>query len=158
MARIQDILSSDLIIEDLQATSKAEVIREFSSLLARSGKVLDAEELAQVLLDRESQCSTGIGDGIAIPHAKSRAIAEMVVAFGRSARGVEFQSLDGKPAHLFFVLVTPDDRPGDHLKTLARISRILRSSVLRQELMRSSARQEIQKLLIDEDSKFPNSR
>ena len=158
MARIQDILSSDLIIEDLQATNKAEVIREFSALLARAGKVRDAEELAQVLLNRESQCSTGIGDGIAIPHAKSRVIGEMVIAFGRSARGVDFQSLDGQPAHLFFVLVTPDDRPGDHLKTLARISRILRNTVLRQELMRSAARQEIQKLLIDEDSKFPNSR
>ena len=158
MARIQDILSGDLIIEDLQATSKAGVVREFAALLAQAGKVSDADELAQVLLDRESQCSTGIGDGIAIPHAKSRAIGEMVVAFGRSGRGVDFQSLDGKPAHLFFVLVTPDDRPGDHLRTLARISRILRNPVLREELMRSSARQEIQKLLIDEDSKYPNSR
>jgi fructose-specific phosphotransferase system IIA component len=158
MARLQDILSGDLIIEDLQATDKAGVVREFASLLARAGKVRDAGELERVLLERESQCSTGIGDGIAIPHAKSGSISEMVIAFGRSGRGIDYQSLDGRPAHLFFLLVTPDDRPSDHLKTLARISRILRNPVLRTELMRSSARQEIQKLLLDEDSRYPNSR
>ena len=158
MARIQDILSGDLIIEDLQAKNKADVIREFASLLASAGKVPDADELVRVLLDRESQCSTGIGDGIAIPHAKTSSIREMVIAFGRSGAGIDYQSVDGKPAHLFFLLVTPHDRPGDHLKTLARISRILRNPVLRTELMRSSARQEMQKLLIDEDSRYPNSR
>ena len=158
MARIQDVLSTDLIIEDLQATNKAGVIREFAALLSQAGKVANADALAQVLLDRESQCSTGIGDGIAIPHARSRSVSEMVIAFGRSGQGIDFQALDGKPAHLFFVLVSPEDRPGDHLKTLARISRVLRSPVLRQELLRSTARQEIQKLLIDEDSKYPNSR
>jgi PTS system nitrogen regulatory IIA component len=158
MARIQDILAGDLIIEDLQATDKAGVVREFVALLADRGKVRDADELTDVLLARESQCSTGIGDGIAIPHARSQAVDEMVIAFGRSVRGIDFQSLDGKPAHLFFLLVTPEDRPGDHLKTLARISRVLRNPVLRQELMRSSIRQEIQKLLIDEDSKYPVNR
>jgi fructose-specific phosphotransferase system IIA component len=155
MARIRDILSGDLIIEDLQATDKAGVMREFASLLSRAGKVGDADELARVLLQRESQCSTGIGDGVAIPHARSKAVTETVIAFARSESGVDFDSLDGRPAHLFFLLVTPDERPGDHLKTLARISRLFRNDILRQELLRSSARQEIQKLLIDEDSKYP---
>jgi PTS system nitrogen regulatory IIA component len=158
MTRIRDILSSDLIIEELQASDKTGVIREFAALLARSGRVGDVDGLVQALLERESQCSTGIGDGIAIPHAKTRTIDGMIIAFGRSGRGVDFQSLDGKPVHLFFLLVTPEDRPGDHLKTLARISRILRSPVLRGELLRSSERQEIWKLIIDEDSKYPNSK
>lgn len=158
MARIQDILAGDFIIEDLQATDKTGVIREFASLFASRGKVRDAEDLVSVLLERETQCSTGIGDGIAIPHARSVAIGETVIAFGRSGRGIDFQAIDGKPVHLFFVLVTPEERPGDHLRTLARISRILRNPVLRQELMRSSDRQEIQKLLLDEDSKYPLMR
>lgn len=158
MARIQDILQAELIIEDLQATDKAGVVHEFAALLAQTGKVTSAAEIARVLLEREAQCSTGIGDGIAIPHAKSRGISEMVVAFGRSGRGVDFQSLDGKPSHLFFLLVTPDDRPADHLKTLARISRLLRNPDLRQGLMRSPARREIRQLLVEEDAKYPNSR
>jgi len=158
MARIKDVLSGDLIIESLQATSKDGVVREFAAVLADARKVSDPDGLARQLLDRESQCSTGIGDGVAIPHAKSGAISEMVVAFGRSAPGVDFQSLDGKPAHLFFLLLSPEDRPGDHLKTLARISRILRNPHLRDQLMRSADRQEILRLLVDEDSKYPNSR
>jgi PTS system nitrogen regulatory IIA component len=155
MARIRDILDGDLIIEELQSDDKDGVLREFAALLARTGRVRDADELARVLLQRESQCSTGIGDGVAIPHARSKVVGEMVIAFARSGRGIAFDAIDGRPAHLFFLLVTPEDRPGEHLKTLARISRILRNSVLREELLRSTARQEIQKLLIDEDSKYP---
>lgn len=158
MAKIQDILTGDLIIENLQATSKDGVVREFADLLAQAGKVRDGERLVRMLLEREAQCSTGIGDGVAIPHAKSDAFAEMVVAFGRSGPGVDFQSLDGKPAHLFFLLLSPDDRPGDHLKTLARISRLLRNPLLREQLMRSTERQELRRLLVDEDGKYPNSK
>jgi PTS system nitrogen regulatory IIA component len=158
MPRIQDLLEGDLIIEDLHATDKTGVIREFASLLTRTGKVRDADQLVKVILERESQGSTGIGDGIAIPHAKSREIADSVVAFGRSKTGVDFQSLDGKPAYLFFLLVTPESRPGEHLKTLARISRLMRNTTLRDELRQCSVRQEIRKLILDEDSKYPNMR
>jgi PTS system nitrogen regulatory IIA component len=158
MPRIQDLLGGDLIIEDLQATDKAGVIRELASLLTRRGRVRDADRLVHVILERESQGSTGIGDGIAIPHAKSQEIEDSVVAFGRSKTGVDFQSLDGKPAYLFFLLVTPENRPGEHLKTLARISRIMRNTALRDELRRCEAWQEIRRLILDEDSKYPNMR
>ncbi len=158
MARIQDMLQDDLIIEDLRATDKAGVVYEFAALLARAGKVESAAEVARVLLEREAQCSTGIGDGVAIPHAKSPVISEMVVAFGRSVHGIDFHSLDGRPSHLFFLLVTPTGRPADHLKTLARISRLLRSPDLRTGLLRSPHREGIRRLLADEDAKYPNSR
>ncbi|MDH4163369.1 MAG: PTS sugar transporter subunit IIA [Nitrospirota bacterium] len=158
MARIRDLLDDELIIAELKAGDKAGVIAEFAELLAAKGKVRDRDELVRVIGEREAQGSTGIGEGIAIPHAKSSSISEMVVAFGRSSTGVDFHSLDGKPAYLFFVLVSPEDRPAEHLKTLARISRVMRNPALRDELRKSSAGTDMRQLILDEDSKYPNSR
>ena len=158
MTKLQDLLDSGLIIEELAATDKAGVLGEFASLLASRGKVRDRDELVRVILEREAQGSTGIGDGIAIPHAKTPEIDEMIVAFGRSSRGIEFQSLDGGPAYLFFLLVTPEDRPAEHLKTLARISRIMRNAALREALKTCGSRQEIGRLIAEEDNRYPSGR
>jgi len=156
MVKIRDLLRDDLVIDEIRATDKAGVIREFAAHLKAAGKVADAEELVRILTERESLGSTGIGDGVAIPHGKLAVISDMIVAFGRSRRGVDFQSLDSKPAHLFFLLVTPVDKPGDHLKTLARISRILKNPVLRDNLMHAAHRQELQRLICEEDGKYPH--
>ncbi len=155
MASIRDLLQQNLIIEELKATDKNGAIAEFAQLLLSAGKVRDADELVRVLRERESLGSTGIGDGIAIPHAKLPFLREMIVAFGKSSKGVDFHSVDGKPAHLFFLLVAPDDNPGEHLRTLARISRILKNRALREQLMRASPRGEIQRLIAEEDGKYP---
>jgi PTS system nitrogen regulatory IIA component len=155
MVKISDLLQDDLVIEEIKATDKIGVIREFAGLLQAAGRVKDAEALVRVLLERESLGSTGIGDGVAIPHGKMGVINDMVVAFGRSSQGVDFHSLDAKPVHLFFLLVTPNDKPGDHLKALARISRILKNPVLRENLKRTSDRQELKRLISEEDSKYP---
>ena len=152
---IGDLLQDDLVIEEIKATDKIGVIREFAGILQATGRVTDAEALVRVLLERESLGSTGIGDGVAIPHGKLSFITNMVVAFGRSSRGVDFQSLDAKPVYLFFLLVTPDNKPGDQLKALARISRILKNPVLRENLKRTSDRQELKRLIYEEDSKYP---
>jgi len=155
MTKIKDLLQDDLVLEELKATDKIGVLREFAAHLEHAGKVADAEELVRVLVERESLGSTGIGDGVAIPHGKLGVLREMIVAFGRSSSGVDFQSMDCKPAYLFFLLVTPADRPGDHLKTLARISRILKNPVLRDNLKHAVYRQELQRLICEEDSKYP---
>ncbi len=155
MASIKDLLQKGLVIEELQATDKQEVIREFARLLDSAGRVPHADELVRVLAEREMLGSTGIGEGIAIPHAKLPLLREMVVVFGRSSRGVAFEAVDGKPVHLFFLLVTPDDNPGEHLRTLARISRILKNRDLRGRLMQASRRDEILRLISDEDGKYP---
>ncbi len=152
---IKDLLQDDLIIENIAAKDKNGVLREFARLLKVKGKIEDEENLVRVLTERETLGSTGIGDGVAIPHGKLGSISEIIVAFGRSTRGVEYQSLDAKPVFLFFLLVTPDDKPGDHLKTLARISRILKSSALRTSLRQASGRREMRILLFEEDSKYP---
>ncbi len=155
MATIREMLHQDLVIETIEATDKAGVIREFSKLLKSTGRIGDEEELIKLLTEREAIGSTGIGDGVAIPHAKLHLLPEMIVAFGRSGQGVDFESLDQKPVYLFFLLVTPDDKPGEHLKALARISRILKNPLLRDNLRRVSKRDQIQQLIFEEDKKYP---
>ena len=157
MPGIQDLLDGDLIIEDMQATDKTGVIREFASLLRRTGRIRDEEHLVSVILQREST-TTGIGDGIAIPHGRLKDIPGVIVAFGRSRKGVDFQSLDNKPVHLFFLFVTPESRPDVHLSTLRRLARVTRNPVLRERLLHSGDRMEIQKLIGDEDGKYTDTR
>jgi PTS system nitrogen regulatory IIA component len=155
MVTIKDLLQDDLVIEEIAATDKMGVLREFARLLRATGRVQNEEELVRVLAERESLGSTGIGNGVAIPHGKLSNIQEMIMAFGRSNRGVEYQSLDAQPVYLFFLLITPDDKPGDHLKALARVSRILKNPVLRDGLRKASRRRELQRLITEEDGKYP---
>ncbi|HXY61313.1 MAG TPA: fructose PTS transporter subunit IIA [Nitrospirota bacterium] len=155
MVTIKNLLQDDLILVDIAATDKPGVLREFARLLTSQGRVIDEEELVRTLIDREVLGSTGIGGGVAIPHGKLKGITDMIVAFGRSRKGVDFQALDGKPVYLFFLLLTPPEMTGEHLKTLARISRILKNQILRENLQRASFRNELQRLICEEDSKYP---
>ena len=150
--KISELVGDDLIIEELKGSRKQDVLLEFSDLLYRAGKVADREGLARILAAREVLGSTGIGDGVAIPHGKLKGLKDIVVAFGRSKAGVEFDSLDGAPAHLFFLLVAPEDAPGEHLKALARISRLMKNAELRESLMKAAGAKEIRRVLSrDED-------
>lgn len=145
--KISEMLDDNLIIAELKAATKLDVLREFSGLL-RENKVVDDEEgLTKVLAARESLGSTGIGDGVAIPHGKLKDLPGLVLAFGRSRRGVDFDSLDGVKAHLFFLLVAPEDAPGEHLKALARISRMLKNVEVRDSLMRAGDEKEIKMII-----------
>jgi nitrogen PTS system EIIA component len=155
MATLKDLLQGGLIIADIKAIDKTGVIREFAAHVCAAGKVRDADELVRVLLERESMGSTGIGDGVAIPHGKLRTLGEVIVAFGRSHRGVDYQSLDDKSAYLFFLLVSPENSPGEHLKMLARISRILKNPALREKLRAEPDGRELHRLILEEDSKYP---
>ena len=152
---MKELLQGDLVIADIKAIDKVGVLREFAAHVLAAGKVLDVEELLRVLLAREAMGSTGIGDGVAIPHGKMHGMSDVLVAFGRSHRGVDYQSMDDKPAYLFFLLVTPEDRPGEHLKMLARISRILKNPALREKLRTVPDGRELRQLILEEDSKYP---
>jgi nitrogen PTS system EIIA component len=145
--KISDLLVDGLIIDELGGTTKMEVLREFSALLQDRGKVSDKEGLTRVLVAREALGSTGIGDGVAIPHGKMKGLKELVLAFGRSTDGVDFDSLDGQPAHLFFMLLAPEDAPGEHLKALARISRLMKNRELRESLMSADDVTEIRRII-----------
>lgn len=150
--KITDILSSDLIIADLKATTKKGVLEELVSHLADHEAAVNRAELLRVLLEREKLGSTGINDGIAIPHGKLKNIEELLALFARSTAGVDFGALDGKPSHLFFLLVAPASSAGAHLKALARISRIARNRSFRERCMRAKTREDLFQIIIEEDA------
>ncbi|MGB6411655.1 MAG: PTS sugar transporter subunit IIA [Deltaproteobacteria bacterium] len=150
--RIQDIVSPEAIVDDLRADSKEGVLRELSEVIAKIVPKLSADSLTAILMERESLGSTGIGDGVAIPHGKVGGIEHLVAAFGRSRNGVLFDSLDGKPAHLFFLIVAPEYSAGMHLKALARISRLLKDERFRRSLLDAEDADELQRILREEEA------
>ena len=152
--KITDILDEASVIQDLSSTSKKGILEELSNVLVERGKLPDRDKVVEVLLEREKLGSTGIGDGIAIPHGKMKEIKGLVTSFGRSIRGVNFESIDNKPTHLFFLLIAPENSAGVHLKALARISRLLKDSGLRNRLMEASDRQDLFRIIAEEDEKF----
>ncbi len=152
--KIVDILHADCIIPELHSQNKEEVLEELTTALLKYKGNLNKEALVEVLLVRERLGSTGIGDGIAIPFGKIRDLDELILLFGRSARGVEFDSMDGQPTHLFFLLMAPENSTGIHLRALAKITRLLTSAHFRQRLMESGTREEIFQVIREEDKEF----
>lgn len=149
--KILDFLSTQAIIADLTCNTKREALEELVSLLKKDGKVKDAKATVDVLIEREKLGSTGIGQGIAIPHAKTDQAGQVVAAFARSRRGVQFDALDGEPVHIIFLLVAPPDAAALHLKALARISRLLKDKFFRQSLREAKEAADILKLIKQED-------
>jgi PTS system nitrogen regulatory IIA component len=149
--KILDILDKQMIIPQLASTSKEGVLRELIRAIAHVEKQVDENRLMEILLERESLGSTGIGEGVAIPHGKSKDVKRLLASFGRSLAGMDFQAMDGKPTHLFFLLVAPENSAGTHLKALARISRLMKDNVFRKRLMEVSSREEIYSLFSAED-------
>lgn len=152
--KILDILPKEAIVPELKARTKKEVLEELSKALVQAKDDLNRDALVEVLLDRERLGSTGIGDGVAIPHGKLRNIDQLLISFGKSTQGVDFDSMDGKPAHLFFLLVAPENSAGIHLRALAKISRLLRNGDLRQKLYMANSRDEICSIISYEDQEF----
>lgn len=151
--KIMDFLNEKAICANLKAQDKEGVIRELVDLLFKAGTIKDREELVNTLLAREALGSTGIGQGIGIPHGKSNKVKELVAAFGLSRKGVKFDSLDGEPVYIFFLLVAPEESAGPHLKALARISRFLKDKYFRDLLKEAKDEKEILKILKEEDEK-----
>jgi PTS system nitrogen regulatory IIA component len=152
------MLTADLqpaaIIPGLSARNKAEVLAELAQNVIDRHPALDRQDLLQILNEREKLGSTGIGDGIAIPHGKLRQVNELICAFGRSREGVDFSSLDGRPVHLFFLLIAPENAAAVHLKALARISRILRDPAVRNALMAADDVRELFRIFQEQDNRF----
>ncbi|RLA92695.1 MAG: PTS sugar transporter subunit IIA [Deltaproteobacteria bacterium] len=152
--KITELMNKYLIIPQLSTKTKKEVLKELVDCIVRKEKEVESNELLRVLLEREELGSTGIGDGIAIPHGKVKKIKKLIVSFGRSIEGVDFQSMDGKPTHLIFLLIAPENSAGIHLKALARISRLLKDGRFRKNLMEANTPQEIYDLIAQEDEKY----
>ncbi len=150
--KIIGFLQPEDIIPDLTSGRKDEVLAELAAKVEERDPDIDRKELLKILLERERLGSTGIGDGVAIPHGKVKNAKDLVLVFGRSLAGVDFNSLDGRPAHLFFLLVAPDEAVGIHLKMLARISRILKDPATRKRLLEAADAAAIYNVISEQDS------
>ena len=154
---IMTFLDERAVTTDLktQGGSKEHIVKELVQLLVVAGiiKERDVSKLVQILMKRESLGSTGIGQGVAIPHGKTDAVDRLVAAFGVSRAGVNFDSLDGEPVALFFLLIAPEDSAGPHLKALARISRLLKDKHFRDSLRSAKDEKALVKIIRDEDER-----
>ncbi len=153
--KISEFLCTKAISADLKGTNKDEIIDELVGLLVSAGAIdkKNKPKLVEILLQREALGSTAIGQGIAIPHGKSENVAQLTAGLGVSKEGVNFDSLDGEPAYIFFLLVAPVDSAGPHLKALARISRLLKDKYFRENLKNSKDEKTILKLISQEDGR-----
>jgi PTS system nitrogen regulatory IIA component len=151
--RILDTLREGAIIAELNATDKKGLLEELTAPLVEASGV-NHEEMVRVLLERERLGSTGIGGGIAIPHGKLKLLKSLLMAFGRSSRGIDFEAIDGKPTHVFFLLLAPEDSTGAHLKMLARLSQLLKNSVFKERLMNAADWRELYAVIEKEDQEF----
>lgn len=151
--KILDVLQKEAILADLKSKDKKGVLDELVAPVARIAEV-NHENLLRVLMDREQLGSTGIGGGIGIPHGKLKDLDSLVLGFGLSRKGVDFESMDGRPTYIFFLLVTPENSTGLHLKLLARISRILKNEPFRERLLNAANRDEILSIIQEEDEEF----
>lgn len=152
---ITELLEEKFVIDQLKSKSKREVLVELSEVFARASVNVDSDAMVEVLLEREKLGSTGIGEGIAIPHGKLAGLDRLIVSFGRSHNGVEFDSLDGKPVNIFFLLMAPENSAGQHLKALAKISRMLKDVDFRSELMKAQSTGDIYDIIVKKDTMNP---
>jgi PTS system nitrogen regulatory IIA component len=151
--KILDVLQRETILDDLKSQTKKGIIEELVVPVARIAGV-NQEELVRVLMERERLGSTGIGGGIGIPHGKLKDLDSLVLGFGLSRKGADFESIDGQPTHIFFILVTPENSTGLHLKLLARISRILKNDPFKDRLMHAADADEIFSIIKEDDEEF----
>ena len=151
--RILEALNRNAIIDDLQARDKKGILEELVSPLVKTTGI-DQATLVNVLIERERLGSTGIGGGVGIPHGKLTDLQSIALGFGLSRSGVDFESMDGKPTHIFFLLLTPDNSTGLHLKLLARISRLLKKDPFKEKLLQALDRDEIYHAISEEDEDF----
>jgi PTS system nitrogen regulatory IIA component len=149
--KISELFDESLVITEFKGKSKKQVLEEMVVHLALNKKNIDTDVLLKVLLEREKLGSTGIGSGIAIPHGKIYGLENIVLVFGKSNEGIDFESIDGKPVNLIFLLVAPSNSAGVHLKALARLTRLLKDNNFRQNLLQASDAEKMYNIIIDKD-------
>jgi len=151
--KISHFLNKDSIIADLKATNKKGVIDEFASIISKTTNI-SAKKIAAILMEREQLGSTGIGGGIAIPHGKLELVEPIIIGFGLSQKGVEYDSLDNKPVHIFFLLLTSENSTGGHLRVLAQISKLLKIDEFKRGLLGAKSVDDIYEIIMEKDEDF----
>lgn len=151
--KLVDVLSQELILPAIRAVKRDAVIRELAAHLAERTPDLNEHEVAEAIRERERQGSTAIGEGVALPHAKLGSVDTIAACLGRSLKGVDFGSQDGKPTHFFFMVISTVDSAGSHLRLLARFSQLFKSAEFRARLMSAESAKDMYTLIAEEDSK-----
>jgi PTS system nitrogen regulatory IIA component len=152
--KIVDLIRREMVVPALQATEKRGILEELAQYMAGRHARIDRATLSRVLIEREQLASTANGEGVAIPHGKLSAVGEIVACLGRAPAGVDFDSMDGQPTYLFFVLVAPESSTGAHLKALARISRVFKDPEFRRRLLAASDADSMYHVVAEEDAKY----
>lgn len=152
------ILSEKSTVVGLEGETKEDIITELVGSLEVGKVISDRDKVLEAVLEREKIMSTGIGDGIAIPHGKSEAVIKLAAALGTQRRGVDFEALDGEPAYVFFLLVSPANVSGPHIKALARISRLLKNDDFKKRLVAASTAEEIVSVIESAEENTPPTR
>lgn len=152
--RLTDILKESSVISDIRGTTKEEILTELAGQLKAAGLVKDVDSVVRVIMEREALGSTGIGDGVAIPHGKMKGSGGVLVVFGRSRQGVDFDAVDGQPVHIFFLVLAPEDSASLHLQVLSRISKILRDPSFRKKLLKLPDVHSLYESIVEEDGKL----
>jgi nitrogen PTS system EIIA component len=152
--KIDGVLQPEDIIPGLASETKEEVLGELAAKVSERHPGLDRGEVLRILLERERLGSTGIGDGVAIPHGKLKRLDQPVMAFARSLTGIDFNALDNRPVNLFFLIIAPEAAVGAHLKMLARISRILKDHAVREELLKAPDSAALYSAILKQDSRY----
>jgi fructose-specific phosphotransferase system IIA component len=150
--RLTEILKAQNILMPMQATTKNQAIGELVALLAKNGEIQDANSVLNAVLEREMTRTTGIGNGLAIPHGKSSGTSQLVMAIGKLAAPIDFQAIDGRPVSLIWLLASPPDKTGPHIHALARISRLMTSDKFRQALTQAKSAQEIYDVIVQQEN------
>lgn len=149
--QLEQIFKIEFINADLLARNKEEALLEMVNTIIRGGLKLNSASILEILKQRESLGSTGIGEGVAIPHGKVSDLNDIVIAFGRSIEGITYDSLDGKPVHLLFLLLAPENSAGQHLKILAKISKMLKEPSFRKKLLKARSQSDLYKIIIEQE-------
>jgi nitrogen PTS system EIIA component len=152
--KIVELIRREMIVPALAARDKRGILDELAAHIASKNTKIDRATLLRVLVDRETLASTAIGEGVAIPHGKIAAVGEIVACLGRAPGGVDFDSMDGAPTYLFFVLVAPENSTGAHLKALARISRVFKDADFRKRLLAAADAEAMYRVIAEEDAKY----
>ena len=152
--KLSDFLSPERVLANIEAQNKKDALKEISEFVSsvEQDDVLTAKHLFNAILDREELGSTGIGDGVAIPHAKIHGLKDLCACFARSENGVDFKAIDSEPVRLIFMLLVPENSAGIHLKALARISRVLKERDFREQLIAAKDSQELYDVFIRQDN------
>ncbi len=149
--KITEVLQREFVLDELKARNKQDALAELVGVFAKTSVKVSPDAILHVILERERLGNTAIGDGVAIPHGKISGLDGMMVSFGRSREGVPFEAMDGKPVRLFFLLMAPENSAGQHLKVLAKISRMLKDPAFRKKLLEAKTHDDLFRIIIDKD-------